>query len=233
MTTSIAQSMPHAARSPTERFMHALGPHVRHVIWDFNGTLLDDVDLCVDLINRMLEDEGLSPLSTEAYKRVFDFPVRDYYVRLGFDLSGDRFEELAVRWLADYEREAPGCALQPEAPELLTQLKSRGVHNYVLSASLTRTIVSLLDHHQIIREFREIVGRDDHYAHGKEELGLELKARHGLDPETTVLIGDTTHDHAVAEALGVRCILVANGHHPEERLKALGCTVVQSLKELG
>lgn len=212
--------------------MHPLGPHVRNVIWDFNGTLLNDVDLCVELINRMLVEEGREPLDRDRYRSIFDFPVRDYYVRLGFDLSEDRFERLAERWLTDYEREAPSCELYEHAPELLNRLGARGVESFVLSASLKSTVEKLLDHHGIGDAFREIVGRDDHYAHGKEELGRKLALRHGLDPRTTVLIGDTTHDHDVAEALGVPCILVACGHHSEDRLRARGCTVVASLEEL-
>ena len=59
----------------------------KHIIWDWNGTLLDDTWLCVEGINQALIKRNLTPISEDRYREVFTFPVRDYYKKLGFDLT--------------------------------------------------------------------------------------------------------------------------------------------------
>ena len=56
-----------------------------HVLWDFNGTVYDDMEACLRSVNEMLSERGLPVLSAEAYREVFDFPVKDYYAKIGFD----------------------------------------------------------------------------------------------------------------------------------------------------
>ena len=66
------------------------------VIWDWNGTLLDDAPVCVAAINDMLRERSLPQLSAERYQEIFCFPVSEYYRKAGFDFSKEPFERLAV-----------------------------------------------------------------------------------------------------------------------------------------
>ena len=62
------------------------------ILWDWNGTLLDDVELCVDALNRLLVSFGYpQQYSLAEYREIFGFPIEDYYVRAGFDFSKDSF----------------------------------------------------------------------------------------------------------------------------------------------
>ena len=71
-----------------------------HIIWDFNGTILSDMQICIDSVNEMLSRRELETIpDIEAYRRIFDFPVIDYYRRLGFDFSKEPYEELAKTWI--------------------------------------------------------------------------------------------------------------------------------------
>ena len=71
-----------------------------HLIWDFNGTLYDDVQAGIESANRLLASHQLPIFtSTEQYRATFGFPVVDYYVRMGFDFSKTPFDELAHEWL--------------------------------------------------------------------------------------------------------------------------------------
>ena len=56
-----------------------------HIIWDWNGTLLNDRWLCVEAINQALNKRNLPMLTEGKYKDVFSFPVEDYYKKVGFD----------------------------------------------------------------------------------------------------------------------------------------------------
>ena len=64
----------------------------KHIIWDWNGTLLNDTWLCVEGINKSLEKRSLQTITEEIYRKVFSFPVEDYYKRLGFDFKKEPFE---------------------------------------------------------------------------------------------------------------------------------------------
>ena len=64
----------------------------KHIIWDWNGTLLNDTWLCVEGINNSLEKRSIDTITKEVYRRVFSFPVKDYYERLGFDFKKEPFE---------------------------------------------------------------------------------------------------------------------------------------------
>ena len=60
------------------------------IIWDYNGTLLNDLSIGVECINRMLTKRELPLLTTESYREVFTFPVKKYYELVGFDFNKDK-----------------------------------------------------------------------------------------------------------------------------------------------
>jgi phosphoglycolate phosphatase len=201
-------------------------------VWDWNGTLLDDHEHCVAVMNVLLREEGLLELDVDRYRTLFDFPVRSYYERLGFSLDADRWEELSARFITDYDRGVHQCALHEGATEVLGGLHRAGTRNTILSAARRTSVESLLAQYRIEHFFDEIIGLDDHYAAGKSDLGIEWSGSTGVPPETVLLVGDTVHDYEVAEAMGVRCVLVARGHHSRERLGRCGCPVVDALTDI-
>ena len=77
------------------------------IVWDWNGTLLDDVDLCFSCINRLLVNHELQPLSTlNQYREVFTFPIEDYYKRVGFNFDKIPFSILAHEYMEDYQEKS-------------------------------------------------------------------------------------------------------------------------------
>ena len=74
----------------------------RHIIWDWNGTLINDIWLVVEIMNKMLKKRSLSEIDLKKYREIFDFPVIDYYAKLGFDFSKESFEELTVEFIGEY-----------------------------------------------------------------------------------------------------------------------------------
>ena len=205
---------------------------MKHVIWDWNGTLLDDAWLCVSVVNQLLESRGLPALSTARYQEVFDFPVEDYYLRIGFDFSREPYEALAHAFIEAYERRRLECRLQPYARQVLQLLHDRGIEQSVLSAYRQSSLQELIVHYALEGLFSHVVGLEDQFAHGKLDLGRELAHQLGPDKIGIVLIGDTTHDFEVATAMGVECMLVPSGHQSRPRLAACGTRVLDSLREL-
>ena len=66
----------------------------KYLFLDFNGTVLNDVDLCLNLLNEMLVEKKKNALNIEEYKNVFTFPIKNYYIKAGFDFNGYTYEEL-------------------------------------------------------------------------------------------------------------------------------------------
>ena len=201
----------------------------RHLIWDWNGTLLDDAWLCREIMNGQLRKRGLPVISRERYEAVFDFPVERYYRTVGFDWSKETFAEAGTEFIVEYEKRKRECRLQIGAKELLQKVEQAGISQAVLSAYSHSTLEEFLGHFGVRGHFRSVAGNRDHYAAGKVEQGLEMLRELHVSPRDTVLIGDTTHDAEVARAMGVDCVLIPCGHNNRERLERCGFPLIAGL----
>lgn len=201
--------------------MKILKPHFAgksHVIWDWNGTLLDDVELCLDIMQGMLRRHGLKPIALDDYLRLFRFPVIEYYKEVGFDLDSTPFEEVATDFMTSYLNRVKEAPLFGGVQELLAELRDEGIACSVLSAAPERDLKELLAHHGIDCHFDHVFGLTDHYARSKVARGRELMMRLGRDPGELLLVGDTDHDLEVGQELGIDVLLVSGGHQSHDRL---------------
>jgi phosphoglycolate phosphatase len=202
-----------------------------HIIWDWNGTLLDDVDWCVSVINRMLAKRNLKIFAeTCDYHAVFSFPVIDYYRKIGFDFEKEPFADLAVEYVEDYYSDSEKFLLHENAEEVLREIHERGLKQVILSASEINYLKAQLSGFDIEKYFVQILGISDIYAGSKTETGLEFMRRNNV--ERALLIGDTEHDFETAKALGADCVLIPGGHQSRERLETLGVPVLENLSEV-
>jgi len=205
---------------------------VQGIIWDWNGTLLNDAGLAVDTMNQMLEKRGLPELTMDRYKSVFTFPVKDYYQRIGFDFRKEPFEIPAIEFIEVYNSLVHGCALHSDTIRVLSSFRSVGLNQYILSAMEQQVLNTCLKHYQIEQFFEYASGLDNFYAASKVENGHNLIKRLSLNAEKLVLIGDTIHDFEVATELGCRCILIADGHQSKDVLQSTGALVLDSISQL-
>ena len=210
-----------------------MSAHYKPAIWDWNGTLLDDTWLCVEVLNGLLAKRGREPLSEEDCRLNFGFPVIHFYEYLGFDVDVDSFDKISKEFIGDYEDRWLGeCTLHPEASSILSQLTSMGMSHSVLSAAKQEALETGIGYFGIRDHFLSLVGTDNIYARGKVDQGRRWIEQLQWDPREIVLIGDTLHDFEVAEAIGTDCILMAHGHHCPTRLSQTGAPVVPSLQKL-
>lgn len=204
----------------------------KHVIWDWNGTLMNDVDLCVELINQLLEPRGLKTLTREDYRDIFTVPVRDYYAKVGFDFSTESFEYLGKLWIDEYEKRKFECGLYDGITNILERINKLGIGQSILSAYAQPTLDLMVEHYDIKKYFTHVVGLDNIYAAGKIHLGIDLMKRLGNGEGETLIIGDMIHDFEVAQEIGADCILLASGHQSYERLANTGAKVVESVEQI-
>jgi len=202
------------------------------VIWDWNGTLLDDVKIAVDTINQLLSERNLKLLTIEQYLEVFTFPVRDYYELIGFDLEKEPFEVPANQFIEIYNKAVTACGLHKEVVPSLEKLRDLGCNQFILSAMEQQQLEKTINGSGIGRFFEELCGLNNHYATSKVENGRSLMNLRGIIPEHTLMIGDTVHDYEVAQAIGCNCVLIAHGHQSKARLLRSGAVVLDRLDEI-
>ena len=214
--------------------MNKILNNYNHLIWDWNGTLFDDVKLCSDIMNMLLTQESLPNISVQKYKSIFTFPVIDYYKLAGHKFEKKSFEVLGKQFIDEYELRKNNCLLFPGVIDILTELRSKNINQYLLSAYEQNSLNKILEYFGIKNFFNQIVGLDNIYAGGKSHLAHNLasKIRSNGSTGKILLIGDTIHDYEVAKEINSECILISHGHQDEERLLKLNVPVVKDFNEL-
>ncbi len=205
---------------------------MKTVVWDWNGTLLDDVEVCIETANAMLRQRNLPLLeSVDQYQNVFTFPVINYYRRIGFDLERESFEVLSEEYMCGYHERAVGCGLFADAEPGIKQLREKGVPSLILSASRQDHLRMQTEQCGCTEWFSDLIGISDIYA--KEKLSAAqawLRKNPQLNREM-IMIGDSLHDAEVAEALNWDCILIDRGHQSRRLLVTSGKPVVSNILE--
>lgn len=197
-----------------------------HVIWDWNGTLLDDVQHAIETMNGLLRPRSLPLLDAARYRQTFGFPIRRYYETLGFDLESESFSELCDTYVDAFMAKVFDCELAPGSRELLHEIKRAGKTQSLLSATHQPTLQRMVSAFQLEPCFDFIYGIEDKLAVGKVHRGHDLMRASGAPPSRTILIGDTDHDLEVAQALGIPAVLITHGHQCAERLRRIHHLVV-------
>jgi phosphoglycolate phosphatase len=192
----------------------------QNIIWDWNGTLLNDNRLCVEIVSDMLKHHSDFHLDLETYRNVFGFPIEDYYKKIGMDFQKESFEELTIKFISNYDRKVKDCNLHDATANTLRSFRKAELNQFILTAAHKESVLELLDHYSIIDHFVEVEGLDNHRGESKVDRGIHLVQKNEIRRETTVLIGDTDHDYEVAQEMGIDCILIANGHQSRSKLES-------------
>ena len=206
------------------------------IIWDFNGTIFDDVEIGIESINVLLSERGLKTISgRDEYRKSFGFPIIDWYKRLGFDFETEDYDVVANEWVAEYLSREKRAPVMDGVKELLEYFKANGIRQVIISASEITMLTRQLEFLGIRKYFDDVVGKNDVYASGKGEIARKWRRE---NPGDMVFIGDTDHDLETAEQIQADCILVASGHQSFERLirlhpqNGIDLTVVNNMKEI-
>lgn len=203
------------------------------LFWDWNGTLLDDVDFSLQCLNRLLAEFGYPQrYSLPEYREIFGFPIEQYYIRAGFDFSRHPYPVLAARYMELYYAGEANCRPYPDAAATLEALRRSGWRLVILSASRRDTLIEQVSARGLKGYFTGLLGLSDIYGVSKIQAGLDWLQAQSPAPENIVMVGDSTHDAEVAAALGARCVLYTGGHQSRPRLSAVCGTVIDRLSEL-
>ena len=200
-----------------------------YVVWDWNGTLLDDMKAAYDAVSISLRDRGMFVPDHKFYADNFSFPVREYYKKLGFDFSVDSYEDLAVEFFANYVKIKTD--LRTHAKKVLEKLFLNSVKQYILSASEKQMLLSGLEEHKVAVYFTDVIAlpsteADSKIAAGKAYFESSRPSGKGI------MRGDTVHDAETAKELGLDCALIESGNNSRERLERTGAIIIDDLTEV-
>ena len=200
---------------------------LRHVIWDWNGTLLDDVADAVAALNSMLAKRGFPPVSRRFYRANFRFPSRDFYAQLGVNLATEDWGKICDDFHGAFAA-ASSRRLRSGARAALERFRRAGAKQYLLSAHREDLLRQDALDAGIARFFDEIAGTDNLDGASKEARAKRLFAERlaNADPAECLFIGDTLHDAEVARMFSVPCLLLASGHQTRRRLAAAGVPLI-------
>ncbi len=204
----------------------------RHIIFDWNGTLLNDILLAVDVIDKMLVKRGLPGMTVERYSQIFDFPVKNYYQNIGFNFNIESFENIGTEFILEYDKRQYECELQKGSIRFIEKLFHKKLHLSILSAREQSMLEQNLTYYGLMNFFSIVSGLKDHYANGKIENGLKLINESHILPSETLLIGDTLHDFEVAKEMGIDCIFISSGHQSINRLLATGIPIYNCFMDI-
>lgn len=205
---------------------------MKSVIWDFNGTILDDVGLATRSMNELLRKRKLPTIDKATHRQIFRFPVSDYYRHLGFDLDKEDQRDISDEFHSVYESGIGSCSLNPGIAEALKFLEEHGIDQFVLSAAQEEMVVSWVRIHGLPERFKGVYGLTDRLAASKEQRCCDLIEDFDLDPSATLFIGDTDHDVEVARAVGCRPLVVLMGHQDRFRFAVAECEIYGSFHDL-
>ncbi len=179
----------------------------------------------------MLTKRGMKKTTLLEYQMNFDFPVINYYRKLGFDFEKESFDDVAREYINAYDGLCRKCQLRTGVIEIIKQFRAEGFLQSVLSASQQSLLEDVIDFFKLKEFFENIVGLDDYYARSKIEAGRNLSKNLAAGGGKLLLIGDTTHDYEVACQMNCDCVLLPLGHQSKERLIACGANVRDGFDE--
>ena len=193
----------------------------KYVIWDWNGTLLDDLQYTWQIGNMLLKNEGHKEVSLQFYLDNFTFPVSEYYRILGFDVDNkEYFKSICHYFVGKYMEGISDCSVKPEMKLILEKVKVMGLKQSILSAADQESLSIMVEQQGISDYFENIFGLANKQATCKISRGKQLidMLTENYSKEELLIVGDTLHDLEVGKENGVDVVLVSHGHNSRGRL---------------
>ncbi|GAB3797463.1 HAD family hydrolase [Micromonospora zhanjiangensis] len=201
-----------------------------HLVWDWNGTLLNDLSLVVTSTNAAFASVGSVTVSAQEHRVRFRRPVSDYYAEvLGRAVDAEEFGRLDKIFHDAYRIGLTNCELADDA---VTAMRAWTGTQSLLSMWFHDELVPTVAGYGLTEQFVRVDGLRASLGGGpKAEHLAEHLAAIGVDGASTVLIGDSIDDADAATAAGARCVLYTGGFTDPDRLRAAGHPVADTLTE--
>ena len=205
----------------------------KYILFDWNGTLIDDLQMNLDIEDYLLSKRNLPLLeSKEFYLENFGFPIKDFYELCGFDFKKESYSEIAEEYGIEYKKRIKDTKLFDDVIPSLEKLKNSGYKLLIVSATEHNTLVSQVESYGIGEYFEKVIGTENNLGKSKVQAALDWFGKQNIKSENVIFVGDTVHDSETAKAIGCECFLVPRGHNSKRRLEKTGAQIFSSLEEI-
>jgi phosphoglycolate phosphatase-like HAD superfamily hydrolase len=203
---------------------------VRHLVWDWNGTLFDDHEAVVAAVNDALAGLGVAAIDADTYRTHFTRPVERFYEQVaGRPITAAEWRALDDAYHDSYQAWVERLGLAADALAALEAAEAAGLGQSLLSMWRHKDLVPLVERLGIGHFFTRVDGLRVPGGAGKAEHLVEHLAGLGLDAAEVMLVGDALDDLHAARAVGAHCVLYDGGSHHRHMLEAAGVPVVDTL----
>lgn len=203
----------------------------KYIIWDWNGTLLDDISASLRSVNDMLEKRGMAPIDKVRYRDCIGVPIRVFYDKV-FDMSKEDYNVIIKEYNEGYLNHLPECSLSDGAEELLERFAQEGKKQVIVSSSNNDQLMKNVEKYGVMQWFDSVLGAADYMADSKIDRAVSYLKAHNAGENEVLVIGDLAHDAMLAKEINADCILLSTGHEKPERLASSGARIVDSLREI-
>ena len=183
----------------------------KNLLFDWSGTLCDDLALTLEATNYVLSQYDLPPLTREQFRDEFQLPYPDYYA---WKTPGAKLTDLEKYYRHAFDNAVTQVTIIPHARAFLDFCRSRGIRCFILTSMDPRAF----------DEQARYLGLKDYFEHihsgvrNKEEYIYTLLRQHNLNPADTAFIGDMQHDINAAHCAGIIGIGVLTGYNNAAQL---------------
>lgn len=178
----------------------------KHWIFDWSGTVVDDLGLVICATNYVLGQYGKPKMDLDTFRREFCLPYEEFYQN---HLPGSNMEEVEAHFRHGFDISEVKVTVLPYAKEFLDYLKASGCKLYVLSSMCEKVfdeqVVELGMDHYFEQTYAGVLDK-------REVIG-EMMATHGMGKRNTVFVGDMTHDVDTAHHAGIMSVGVLTGYN--------------------
>lgn len=203
---------------------------IHTIIWDFNGTVLNDRASSTEAVNRMMARRALGSITEEWYAANLIMPLEAFYESVGFDMRIERIERLSKEFQQECAKvERP---IFPEVRVALEQLQKKGYRQFLFSSLHQSILEKQAQERGISGYFEKIMGRSDRSLGSKEAAAKAYLEEKKIDPKCVLFVGDLTTDWEMAEYVGSPCVLIPKGHQDEKRLSSTGAYILKDASAL-
>lgn len=202
-----------------------------HIIWDWNGTLLNDISASLASVNDMLAMRGKPPIDIDFYRECIGVPIIKFYEKT-FDMDKEDYSVIIKQYNEGYLRHLDACGLTDGVTEIIDYFEKCGVKQVIVSSSNNSLLVQNVTKYGIFERFDAVLGAADFYAGSKIERAENYLNKNSGEGCRVLVVGDLEHDAEMAEKLGADCVLLTSGHENRERLYAANAKVISDVREL-
>jgi phosphoglycolate phosphatase len=205
---------------------------VSHIIFDWDGTIMDSADKIVSCMQKAAIFAKLPVPSSQEVKHIIGISLVPAIQQL-FDINKGRAQEVSDAYKKIFfEQDQTACLLFDSAHDVLKSL-SQQYTLAVATGKARRGLQRAFDLTQSAKYFTTSICADEADSKPSPDMLLQLLAKWNIEPHQAVMIGDTVYDMQMAEAIAMPRIGVSYGVHTKEAIiKHSPTHVIDHLSEL-